>query len=118
MGFFDKFKKKSPTSGFDFANVDSNEKALALVQKGELVPVYLMSPRFGGVEDVRNVVYAPAIVAELKDKCDDTIEDLLRNGKVKSYSATPQYKGNSFIPSSILITASGESSFSETINIW
>jgi len=118
VGFFDKFKKKNPSNGLDFTNVDSREKALSLVQTGELVPVYLMALRFGGDENVGNVVYAPAITDELKNRCDDMIESLLRDGKVKSYSATPQYKGNSFIPSSILVTATGESNFSETINIW
>jgi len=35
---------------------------------GKLIPVYLMALRFGGTEDASNAVYAPAVVAELKDK--------------------------------------------------
>lgn len=119
MGLFNfKFKKKNSSRALDFTDIDSMEKVKLLSEKGKLVPVYLMALRFGGVEDDSNAVYAPAVVAELKDRYDDMVENSLEQGKVKSYSATPQYKGKSFVPSSITITASGETTFMETINIW
>lgn len=58
MGLFDKFKKKQEAP-FDFLQVDSMEKAEALVKAGTLAPVYLMPLRFGGEESRRNCVFAP-----------------------------------------------------------
>jgi len=48
------------------------------------------------------------------------VEKLLTEGKVNGYACTPQYKGNSFVPSKIEVTAKkdGQPVFSETIQIW
>ncbi len=119
MGLFD-FMKKKDNVKLDFAEVDSNEKAIELVKKGILSPLYLMPLRFNGEESVRNRLYVPPVIVELKDRYDDIVEDLLVQGKVSGYSCTPEYKGNSFIPSKLTIVASkdGEAVFTETINIW
>ena len=42
---------------------------------------------------------------ELKDRYDDMVEKLLVEDKVNGYSCSPAYKGSSFIPSKIEITA-------------
>ena len=112
------FGKKNQNNVPDFSEIDSQEKAEAAAKTGTLVPVHLMPLRFGGVDGVENIVYAPPITVELKERNDDMVQDLLEQGKVASYSAIPQYKGNSFVPSSIVIKASGESVFEYTINIW
>lgn len=46
------------------------------------------------------------------------VEELLRDGKELAYSAEPAYKGSSFIPSALTINVTGESEFTEVINIW
>lgn len=73
---------------------------------------------FGGQCIAQNTLYVPPFVAELKDRYDDMVEDLLVKGKVSKYNCVPEYKGKSFIPSALTVTASGESVFKETINIW
>ena len=57
---------------------------------------------------------------ELKDRADDMVENLLRQGKVSGYNCTPEYRGNSFVPCKVTIEANmkGEPVFTETINIW
>lgn len=46
--------------------------------------------------------------------------DSNEKGKVNGYSCTPEYKGRSFIPSTIQISASynGNGVFQEKIEIW
>jgi len=119
MGVFDFLKKKDEVK-IDFAEVDSNEKAMELAKKGILSPLYLMPLRFNGEESARNRLFVPPVVVELKDRYDDMVEELLVQGKVSGYSCTPEYKGNSFIPAKLTIVASQnqEPVFTQTINIW
>ena len=115
MGLFDKFKKK-----LDFTQVDSNEKVMGLAKQGVLFPLYCMPLRFNGEESARNRLYVPKDIVALKDRYDDMVESLLRQGKINGYSCTPQYKGQSFVPSELTIEAKkdGEPVFTETIHIW
>ena len=119
MGLFDKFKKKQYDMP-DFREIDSNEKAISLANKGILKPLYLMPLRFNGEESAGNRLFVPPVVVELKDRYDDMVEELLVQGKVSSYSCTPEYKGESFIPFRLKIVAGkdGEDIFTEVINIW
>jgi hypothetical protein len=119
MGLFG-FGKKDKGNPPDFTMIDTMDKALESVATGELVPLYLTGLRFGGAADASNAVYTPAVAADLKNKFDDKVEDLLRQGKVKSFSAEPSYKGRSFVPSSITVKAGkdGQIVFEETIHIW
>lgn len=61
------------------------------------MPLYLMPLQFGGVDDVRNIVYVPPIVVELKARYDAMVEDLLVEDKVNGYTASPDYKSASFL---------------------
>lgn len=117
MGIFDKLKKKNEIS---FIDVDSNEKAIDLANKGVLKPLYLMPLRFSGEESAQNRVFVPQAIVELKDRYDDIVEELLIQEKVNGYLCTPEYKGNSFIPSKISLVAKkdGIPIFTETINVW
>lgn len=119
MVVFKKFKKRNKNL-VDFSEINSNEKAIKLAEKGILVPLYLMPLRFNGKESVRNRLFVPPFVAELKDKYDDIVENLLLQDKVNGYSCKPEYRGLSFIPYKIQIMAKkdGEPIFTETINIW
>lgn len=117
MGIFDKLKQKNEIS---FIDVDSNEKAIDLANKGILKPLYLIPLRFNGEESAQNRVFVPQAIVELKDRYDDIVEELLIQEKVNGYLCTPEYKGNSFIPSKISLVAKkdGIPVFTETINIW
>lgn len=119
MGLFDKYKKKE-TIKPDYTEVDSMEKAIELANKGILQPLYLMPLRFNGEESARNRLFVPPVVVELKDRYDDMVEDLLVKGHVNGYSCTPEYKGKSFIPSSLTVVArkDGQDVFTQKINIW
>lgn len=118
MGLLSFVKKSDGSTVPDFSNIDSNEKAIELCKKNILVPLYLMPLRFGGQSIAQNTLYVPPFVVELKDRYDDMVEDLLKGGKVSKYICVPDYKGKSFIPSALTISASGESLFEETIQIW
>lgn len=118
MGLFDRFKKQE--GKVDFSAIDAHEKVEEAAQKGILHPLYLMPLRFNGAESPDNRLFVPRAAVELKDRYDDMVEDLLVQGKVSGYSCTPVYKGKSFVPSKITITASkdGRPVFTETIEVW
>jgi len=105
-------------SGPDFSHVDSREKAEQLVSRGELTRLHLVPPEFGGTDDARNLVYVPPFVVELKQQTDaNVIAPLVREGRVRSYAATPQYEGASFVPAAIEIRASDPAEFETSLRI-
>lgn len=106
-------------SGPDFSHVDSREKAEQLVSRGELALLHLVPPEFGGTDDPRDLVYVPPFAVELKQRTDaNVIASLVREGRVRSYAATPQYDGASFVPASIEIRASDPGDFATSLRIW
>lgn len=112
-------KKKAGIA--DFSEVVSVSMAREMAMRGELEPLYLIGLRFGGAEDLGNCVFVPVGIAAIKDQYDDVIEDLLREGRIKSYSCVPEYKGRSAVPYRLTMKASspeGKPEFTETINIW
>ena len=117
------FKKKDNSNsengnGPDFSKIDSNKKAIELFKKGELSELHLMPLEFGGEDSPVNILYVPEYAKVFKLRFDKMIEELLIDGKNLSYSAQPEYKGDSFIPSKLKISVTGDSEFTETINIW
>jgi hypothetical protein len=114
------FKKKAAqTDGPDFSAIDSVVKAEASARRGELEKLFLMPLEFGGEETPPNTVYVPVGVAAIKEGIDnDVIGPLVEEGKVTSYTASPQYQGSSVIPTAIRIVASDAGEFSTTIKIW
>ena len=105
-------------NGPDYSKIDNNQKAVDLFNTGQLVKIYLMPIAFGGMEMPMNTLFVPEFVQEFKKRFDNTIEELLIQGKKISYSAEPEYKGKSFIPSKLIINVTGESEFKEIITIW
>jgi len=105
----------------DFSDVDSLEKAQALYRTGKLERLFLFPLEFGGQEVPQNILYVPPGIAAIKQQIDGTIAKMVSEGAVSSYAATPEYKGNSFVPSKIKIVTSHEQKpggFNPTINIW
>jgi hypothetical protein len=117
FGFF-KGKRSNDKVSPDFSGIDSNEKAMELYNKGQLSKVFLMPLEFGGQDGPMNCLYVPEVVVELKSAFDLSLENLLIEGKNLGYSASPEYKGKSFIPSKLNITVTGDVQFKETIEIW
>ena len=105
-------------NGPDYSEIDNNQKAVDLFNKGELTKIYIMPIEFGGMESPMNSLYVPEFVQEFKKRFDNSIEELLIKGEKINYSAEPEYKGKSFIPSKLIINVTGESEFKEIINIW
>jgi len=105
----------------DYSHVDSAEKAKALVQAGQLEPLYLFPLEFGGQPIPQNTLYVPLGFAAIKQRLDGTIQKMVADGNISKYEARPEYKGNSFIPSKIKIMASHhekQGAFNPTIEIW
>ena len=90
----------------DFSQVDSLEKAQELYSAGKLEWLYLFPLEFGGQEIAQNVLYVPPGIPAIKERIDGMIRDLVKQGQVTKYTAVPEYKGDSFVPSRIKITAS------------
>lgn len=117
MGVFGFGKKKE--SGGDFSGFDSMDEIQDGVKKGVLAPMYIISPVFGGAEDISNTLYVPPAVIPFKESIDRVLEDALRSGKnVQGFSVKPEYKGKSKVPSKIAISAGGDVDIKETINVW
>jgi hypothetical protein len=106
-------------AGPDYSSVDVRA-AKALVVTGQLTKVLLLPAELGGDEgDPRNVVYAPLFVAEQKQRIDLTIvRPMVAEGKVKRYTASPEYRGTSAIPIALHIRAYDPGEFVADIHIW
>jgi hypothetical protein len=105
----------------DYSTVDSEEKAKALYREGKLELLYLFPLEFGGKEIPQNTLYVPLGIAAIKQQIDGMVRDLIMAEAVTEYRAVPEYKGDSFIPSKIKITASHPKKpggANPTIDIW
>lgn len=122
MGLFDIFKKSNSAESkpvvYDYSTIDSNEKVKALFESGELVKLYLMPLDFGGHDSPLNMVFVPKFVNHSKNNFDSKVNELLDKELDIRYIANPEYKGNSFIPSKLVINVTGEKEITEVIEIW
>ena len=105
-------------SNLDYSHIDSSEKVQKLCSDGELVKMHFLPLNWGGADIVENTIYVPAVVVEQKASLDTIVENLLQEGLKLQYSATPEYKGKSFIASKVVIKVSGDREMEETIDIW
>ena len=120
FNWFNKKKKEDSKDNYapDFSDIDCQEKAIDLYDQKTLVKLYLMPLEFGGEDGPVNMVYTLEHVLAFKQSFDTIIENLLIEGKDLKYNVNLKYKGNSFIPSIITITVSGDVDFKETIHVW
>lgn len=115
------FSRNKPTdpNGPDFSGVDSRARAEELFRRGELEKLFMMPLEFGGEDNALNTLYVPVGVADIKWGIDNNVvKPLAAEGKITTYTATPEYQGKSFIPIAIKIVASDPGEFTTTINIW
>ena len=90
----------------DFSHVDSLDKAMALAEEGKLFKILLFPAEFGGQDVPPNVVYVPAGIPEIKDQITGTLIRFVNEGLIDNLVVNPEYKGNSFVPSRIVMQTS------------
>jgi hypothetical protein len=104
-----------------FSGLDSLEKVQAACARGELERLYLLPPLFGGKGVPENIVHVPPGIAQMKERVDATIAELLKSGAIRKYAGTPEYSGASFVPKRIVIKAwdpQKEPAFNSVLEIW
>ena len=97
MGLFGLFKDKGIYYNLTREEMDE------MIKNGDLKKIYLISPKFGGAENVSNMVYVPTLAYEQKNQIDEELENYLRQGRNVRYMCNLKYKGKSSIPSKIKI---------------
>lgn len=112
-------KRKSEPESDDFALVDSHEKGQALVRTGVLQKLLLLPAEFGGDDHPANTLFVPPAIVKRKADIDrDVIGPLIKTGKIKKYSAKPEYQGKSMVPIQLTITVSDPQTYKFPIAIW
>lgn len=102
----------------DLSQIEDDDSAQLLVQKGLLRKAHLFPLALGGEDSERNVIYLPRNAALDKKGADERVLLLAQEQKISNYSAKPEYKGKSIIPSVIEIESSGEGGFVHRIEVW
>lgn len=110
------FKK---TNNSSFENVN-RENVNDYIRNGELKVIYLISPDFGGSEGIDNQTIVTPKAEREKSMIDDELYNFLANGKsVKNFNCNLDYKGNSIVPSKIIITAIVDGTdYKKIVEIW
>lgn len=73
---------------------------------------------FGGTDDPRNVTYLPPSQAERKRAFDAEVRRRVEAGEDMDYKVTPEYDGDSFVPSKLHMEAGrGEAALKEVIEV-
>ena len=108
MGLFGIGKKKA-TSENNYANIDSFEKARALVAQGRLERMYIVSPSlFGGSEANDNVLYVPLGTSARKDELDAQLVQWAEEGHKIGFNCNPEYKDKSVVQAKSIISSEGD----------
>ncbi len=105
----------------DFASINSLKSAQAGARQGLLARVFLLPAELGGSDVPENIVYVPVESKNIKDQFTRELLDLYRSGSINKVSVVPSYKGDSFVPSQILVSAWLDEKplhYERVINIW
>jgi hypothetical protein len=102
-------------------DVTSFEKAEQLFHEGALFKVLLIPPEFNGRSSDANTVYLPKSASNAKDQVTESLLKLKREGQITSLDMQLVYKGNSVVPTEIVMKSwhkerLGE--FTNTIKVW
>jgi hypothetical protein len=118
MNMFNLFKKNENTN-FDISNV-SNNNVNEFLKSGQLKLVYLISPDFGGSEARDNqVVVTPKAYNEKQQIDDELYGFLVQKKSVKKFNVNLKYKGNSIVPSEIIVSANIDGNdYKKIIEVW
>lgn len=114
-------EEENQTSQLDFSHIDSREKAIKAVEKGELVAI-LAHPEILGGEDIEiNTFYVPKAIAYVHNQIIEALVRYVDEGLIDNLQIKPEYKGKSFVPSEIKLFASHSiksGHFNPSIKIW
>jgi hypothetical protein len=105
----------------DFSQVKSVAAAQALADRGKLVRVLAFPAELGGQDVPENVVYITPEAAEARALIIGTLQRFAKQGLIDNLTVTPEYKGDSFVPSRLVINATSSKkagAFNPTIEVW
>lgn len=104
----------------DYSSISSPSAATKAADDGELVRVFLLPAELGGRDVAQNVVFVPPQIREVKERSTIELLAAIRAG-LTEIEVVPSYRGNSFVPDSITITASrpdAEPELRLVIGVW
>nr|WP_086937373.1 hypothetical protein [Thaumasiovibrio occultus] len=90
----------------DYSAIDSREKALALVEKGELVEMLLFPTELGGHDWPPNRVFVPVDALATQTQITKNLILYAQDGLIDSMDVDAEYKGDSFVPTEITFSTS------------
>lgn len=105
----------------DFSHVTSNAITRRLAREGRLVKIYLFPRQLGGPDDPHNIGYVPREAADRLAVATTMLAGQVKHGTIDRMDVVPDYKGRSFVPSRITMTArkgDGPGVFERVIEIW
>ena len=103
----------------DFSNV-TRDNVGEYIDSNQLKWMYLVSPKFGGSTGPGNQVVVTPKAIEEKIKIDDELYKHLQLGRaVDNFFVNLDYKGKSFVPSKINISATIDGhDYKRVIDVW
>jgi hypothetical protein len=106
----------------DYSHVKTLAAAKALAKEGKLTGILLFPAELGGEDVSQNTVYVSPQAAEARDLVVGTLRRFVREGLIDRLEVTPDYNGDSIIPSRIVFHATDShgkyGAFDPTIEIW
>lgn len=100
--------------------VTSRDAAEALCREGQLVKTLLFPSELGGGDAPENIVFLPPEAQAAKDRTTADLIDLFRRGDAERLAVMPEYRGDSFVPARILISAwkAERAAYDRPIEVW
>ena len=106
----------------DYSHVKTLKAAQALAKDGNLTGILLFPAELGGEDVPQNIVYVPPQAAEARTLIIGTLRRFVSEGLIDKLTVTPEYRGNSFIPSRIVFHAidshGKHGAFDPTVEVW
>jgi hypothetical protein len=88
----------------EFSSVVSLKDAEDACRRGHLTKAFLLPSELGGQDRPDNVVYIPSHISEMKNSSTAELLSAIRGG-MSDVAIVPEYRGMSFVPAKITITA-------------
>ena len=105
----------------DLSAVTTKAAARKLARQGRLVEISLFPTELGGPDDPMNRTWTTPEAADARDMVIGTLRRFAEDGLIDQLKVSPEYKGDSIVPSRIVIsgTHSGqEGSIDLAIEVW
>lgn len=88
----------------DFSSIVSMRAVEEASQKAQLMKTLLLPAELGGRDVPENVVFIPPHAKEIKENSTNELLSAVRQGMTE-VAVFPEYRGTSFVPSKIIISA-------------